>query len=192
VWATTESIWAFWLSRASQTRFADGVRFGMAGSMYQPQIAYRLLCCRTIGIRGARMLEWLRRLALVVALVTLGFPSARAERSPPQVDREEFRRLWILAAERMPPPTPLVMEASLLIRKHDQIWIDHEYVIDAEGNPSDYRFHSIEPPEVDPRPFEALVMVFRYRPVEGVEPTPVRFRGREHFHWPRPARPGED
>ena len=45
---------------------------------------------------------------------------------------------------------------------------------------------------IDPRPFEALVMVFRYRPVDGVAPTPVRYRGREHFHWPRPARPGED
>lgn len=138
------------------------------------------------------MLALACRVALALGLLVLGGASARGVEDVPEVDREEFRRLWILAAERMPPPTPLTMEASLLIRKHDQIWIDHEYVIDAEGHPSDYRFHSIEPPEVDPRPFEALVMVFRYRPVDGVAPTPVRYRGREHFHWPRPARPGED
>lgn len=138
------------------------------------------------------MFELIRRVAFALGLLALGGVSARDDEDVPEVDREEFRRLWIIAAERMPPPTPLTMEASLLIRKHDQIWIDHEYVVDAEGNPSDYRFHSIEPPEVDPRPFEALVMVFRYRPVDGVAPTPVRYRGREHFHWPRPARPGED
>lgn len=132
------------------------------------------------------------RAALLAVLGVLLVRVVGASEPLRQVDREEFRRLWILAAERMPPPTPLTMEASLLIRKHDQIWIDHEYVIDADGIPSDYRFHSIEPPEVDPRPFEALVMVFRYRPVDGVAPTPVRYRGREHFHWPRPARPGED
>lgn len=132
------------------------------------------------------------RLVLLLVLASLGVSPAIGANTLPVVDRKEFRRLWILAAERMPPPTPLTMEASLLIRKHDQIWIDHEYVVDAEGKPSDYRFHSIEPPEVDPRPFEALVIVFRYRPVDGVAPTPVRFRGREHFHWPRPARPGED
>lgn len=138
------------------------------------------------------MLESLRRLAPVVALLALGFSSARAEPDLPHVDREEFRRLWVPAAERMPPATPLAMEASLLIREHDQIWVDHEFVVDAEGKPSGYRFHGIEPSEVDPRPFEALVMAFRYRPVDGVAPTPVHFRGRDHFHWPRPARPGRD
>ena len=108
------------------------------------------------------------------------------------VNREEFRLLWVHAAERMPPPTPLTTEASLLIQKHDQVWVDHEYVVDAQGDPSDYKFYGIEPPEVDPRPFQALVMTFRYRPVDGVAPTPVRYRGREHFYWPRPAQPGEE
>ncbi|MFY8135275.1 MAG: hypothetical protein ACOVKS_09755 [Aquimonas sp.] len=109
-----------------------------------------------------------------------------------EVAEHEFRQLWIAASERMPPPTPLAMEAGQLIRKHGQIWIDHEFVVDAEGHPSAYKLHSIEPPEVDPRPFEAFVMLVRYRPVEGAAPTPVRLRKREHFHWPKPAAPGEE
>lgn len=134
------------------------------------------------------MSRFLLFVLLVCAPVGTGFASDQIK----TVDREEFRRLWIHAAERMPPPTPLTMEASLLIRKYDQVWVDHEYVVDANGDPSDYKFYGIEPAEVDPRPFQALVMTFRYRPADGAEATPVRYRGREHFYWPRPAAPGED
>lgn len=132
------------------------------------------------------------RAALLAVLGVLLVRVVGASEPLRQVDEEEFRRLWISAAERMPPPTPFALEASQLIRKHGEIWIDHEFVVDAQGNPAAYKVHSIEPAEVDPRPFEAFVMLFRYRPVEGVPPTPVLFRGREHFHWPRPGRPGED
>lgn len=129
----------------------------------------------------------MRRVLLFAIAATLFHDLGFARDQVKEVGQEEFRQLWISSADRMPPPTPLAMEAGQLIRKHGQIWIDHEFIVDAEGNPSAYKLHSIEPAEVDPRPFEAFIMLVRYRPVEGAAPTPVRFRGREHFHWPKPA-----
>lgn len=111
----------------------------------------------------------------------------------PIVDRAEFDRLWRVAPERMAPTAPpLVIESGALIRKHGEIVIEHEFVVDEEGTPSRYKLHSIKPPDVDPRPFMALKLFWRYRPVDGVPATPVLFRGETRFHMPSPATKGDE
>lgn len=109
------------------------------------------------------------------------------------VDQQEFHRLWRVAPERMGSTAPpLVVQSGLLIREHGDIWVDHAYSVDADGVPHDYVFYGIEPAGVDPAPFRARVMFFRYHPVQGVPATPVRLHQRERFYMPRPALPGED
>ena len=128
---------------------------------------------------------------LLIAL-TVAWP-LRAEPPLREVGRQDFNQLWILAPERMDAMAPpLVRETSHLIRKYGEIHVEHEFIVDAEGRPSGYRFIGIEPPGVDPLPFQAMAMFLRYRPVAGVAATPVRFRDRDLFHWPRPAGPGEE
>ena len=128
--------------------------------------------------------------AIVIGLV---LASAGMAESPRIVDQDEFKRLWRVASERMPATIPpLAREVGPLIRKHGQIWVDREFVVDAEGNPSGYKLHGIEPADLDPRPFMALEMFLRYRPMDGVPATPVHVRGRGSFHMPRAPMEGED
>ncbi|SDD58878.1 hypothetical protein [Aquimonas voraii] len=132
------------------------------------------------------------RLSLTLILALLVAPPLSAAELP-TVDRTEFDRLWRVATERMAPTAPpLAIETAQLIRKHGEIVIEHEFVIDGEGTPSGYKLLSIEPPDVDPRPFMAMAMFWRYRPVEGVPPTPVLFRDTERFRMPKPAAEGEE
>ena len=139
------------------------------------------------------MLALARRVALALGFLALGGASARGVEDVPEVDREEFRRLWQIAPERMgSTASPLVMQASYLIRQHGEIWVDHEFTVGTDGVPSDYVFFGIEPPGVDPSPFRAQAMFFRYKPVEGQPPKGVRVRQRQHYYMPRPALPGED
>jgi len=84
------------------------------------------------------------------------------------------------------------MEVTALVRKHGQIWVDREIAVDAEGNPSGYKLHSIEPVGLDPRPFMAYDLFLRYRPMDGVAATPVLLRSRESSHMPRAPKASED
>jgi hypothetical protein len=100
------------------------------------------------------------------------------------VDDEGLARYWELAPERMGTTMPpLATEVPRERVKHGgEIWFAYEVTINAQGDPEDFRFVSIEPPEADPRPFQALVMFLRYRPAEGVKPTRVRVVTRTR-HW---------
>lgn len=132
------------------------------------------------------------RLSLTLILALLVWPPSRAAELP-TVDRSEFDRLWRVASERMAPTAPpLAIETAQLIRKHGEIVIEHEFVVDREGTPSAYKLHSIEPADVDPRPFMAMAMFWRYRPVDGVTATPVLFRDKERFRMPSPAAVGDE
>lgn len=100
------------------------------------------------------------------------------------VDEEGLARYWEIAPERMGATMPpLAAEVPRESDKHGgEIWFEYEVTINAQGNPEDFRFVSIEPPEADPRPFQAFVMFHRYRPVQGVEPTRVRGVTKSR-HW---------
>lgn len=100
------------------------------------------------------------------------------------VDDQGLARYWEIAPERMGATMPpLATEVPRERVKHGgEIWFAYEVTINAQGDPEDFRFVSIEPPEADPRPFQALVMFHRYRPAEGVEPTRVRVVTRAR-HW---------
>lgn len=100
------------------------------------------------------------------------------------VDEEGLARYWEIAPERMGATMPpLAAEVPRESDKHGgEIWFEYEVTINAQGNPEDFRFVSIEPPEADPRPFQAFVMFHRYRPVQGVEPTRVRVVTKRR-HW---------
>jgi len=131
-------------------------------------------------------------LSFLLAAMAAALP-LRAEPPLREVGRQDFNQLWTIAPERMSATAPpLVQQTSHLIRTHGEIHVEHEFIVDAEGRPSGYRFIGIEPPGVDPLPFQAMAMFLRYRPVAGVAATPVRFRDRDLFHWPRPAGPGEE
>ncbi len=121
-----------------------------------------------------------------VMLIGLAISSAGSAEDLKIVDQGQFDRLWQVASERMSPVMPpLAMETTPLISEHGKIWVDREFAVDAKGKPSDYKLHSIEPAGVDPRPFIAMEMFLRYRPIDGVAATPVRVRGRQIFHTPR-------
>jgi len=100
------------------------------------------------------------------------------------VDGEGLYRYWEIAPERMAATMPpLAAEVPRESDKHGgEIWFEYEVTINAQGDPEDFRFVSIEPPEADPRPFQAFVMFHRYRPAQGVEPTRVRVVTKSR-HW---------
>lgn len=100
------------------------------------------------------------------------------------VDGKGLARYWEIATERMGATMPpLAAEVPRESDKHGgEIWFAYEVTINAQGDPEDFRFVSIEPPEADPRPFQAFVMFHRYRPVQGVEPTRVRVVTKSR-HW---------
>lgn len=100
------------------------------------------------------------------------------------VDDEGLDRYWDIAPERMGATMPpLATEVPRESDKHGgEVWFAYELTINAQGDPEDFRFVSIEPPEADPRPFQALVMFLRYRPAEGVKPTRVRVVTKTR-HW---------
>lgn len=122
-----------------------------------------------------------RFVALICLLMTSALVSANAEIS---VNGDGLARYWEIAPERMGATMPpLAAEVPRERIKHGgEILFAYEVTINAQGDPEDFRFVSIEPPEADPRPFQALVMFLRYRPAQGVEPTRVRVVAKTR-HW---------
>lgn len=125
-----------------------------------------------------------RLVSLLWLLVISALVSADAEIV---VDDEGLARYWEIAPERMGATMPpLAAEVPRERIKHGgEILFAYEVTINAQGDPEDFRFVSIEPPEADPRPFQALMMFHRYRPVQGVEPTRVRVVTKDRFWKPQ-------
>ena len=125
------------------------------------------------------------RFVLMLGLSVLS-PLVSAE-SDIVVDSEGLERYWEIAPERMGATMPpLATEVPRERVKHGgEIWFAYEVTINAQGDPEDFRFVSIEPPEADPRPFQAFMMFHRYRPAQGMEPTRVRVVTRDRFWKPQ-------
>lgn len=103
------------------------------------------------------------------------------------VDEEGLARYWEIAPERMGATMPpLAAEVPKeRTKRGGEIWFAYEVTINAQGDPEDFRFVSIEPPEANPRPFQAFVMFHRYKPAQGVEPTRVRVVTKDRFWSPQ-------
>ena len=103
------------------------------------------------------------------------------------VNEEGLVRYWEIAPERMGATMPPL--AAAVPHEQDkhggEVWLEYELKINARGEPEAFRFISIEPAEADPRPFQALLMFFRYRPALGVEPVPVKVVSKGRFWTPR-------
>lgn len=128
--------------------------------------------------------------AWVFALLIGGFgisESGATEKPPLQVSAKQLNLYWRIAQEDMAPVMPPLVRATFgSIQKHGRIVLDYEVTINEKGVPVDFKFKSIQPTDVDPKPFIASVMFPRYRPTpQNGGRRPVRVHGPLPFFKPK-------
>jgi hypothetical protein len=132
--------------------------------------------------------RWIRAWLLAVSLLAVGMaPGFAAGKTPVDVTQDSLKRYWVVSQEDMSPVMPpLVGSTFAVIASHGRIVMDYEVTINAKGVPTDFRLKSITPKDVDPKPFIAMVMFYRYRPTpENIARVPVRLHGPLPFFMPR-------
>lgn len=128
--------------------------------------------------------RWISALLLQAALASTGLA---ADKVPLKVSYMESRQYWMSSqADMAPIMPPLVRSTDGLVNKHGRIELDYEVTINAKGVPVDFKFKSIKPAGVDPKPFIATVMFYRYRPTpQNTGRRPVRVHGPLPFFIPK-------
>lgn len=69
------------------------------------------------------------------------------------------------------------------MRKHGTVYVTMDFTINVDGSVSDVVVSKIEPAEVDPKPFAAIQSSFKYDPVDGTTPVPVRVHVSRRPNW---------
>lgn len=117
----------------------------------------------------------------------LSHAAIAGDKAPTYVTEKELKRHWVVAEDLMPRTLPpMVRSAFGLVDKYGRITLDYEVTINEKGVPVDFKFKSITPSDIDPKPFIASVMWMRYKPAAN-NPTrqPVRLHGPLPFFTPK-------
>lgn len=131
------------------------------------------------------------RLAMTALSMVLSATPLAAQDALIRVDVRDLHRYWEVDVQatpaRMPPITRSIQPT---LQKHGRVIFDYEYTINARGVPEDFQFKSIQPEGIDPKPFIASTMFFRYAPgPENPEGRPVRVHGPSTQYIPKQAQP---
>lgn len=128
-----------------------------------------------------------RMQAFGILLMLLTHVSVAGSKAPINVTHQELDRYWVVAQDLMPPAMPPLVQSSFaLVQKHGRIVLDYEVTINEKGVPVDFKFKSITPANLDPKPFIASVMWIRYRPAaQNSAHQAVRLRGPLPFFTPK-------
>jgi hypothetical protein len=126
-----------------------------------------------------------RTLPLLASFLCAGVCSAEDSVPLPVAD-SECGQYWQIAQDLMPPAMPpIVAAAGEIVKQRSRVILDYEVTINENGVPVDFQFKSIEPADVDPRPFTASIMFYRYRPAPGnAQRQPIRLHGPRVFFMP--------
>ncbi len=130
---------------------------------------------------------WFCALLVPILTFTNVCIAADADNKPIKVSRTELDQYWVPSQEDMSPTMPpLVRSAFGLIQQHGRIVLDYEVTINEKGVPVDFKFKSITPANVDPKPFIASVMFYRYKPaLQNSERKPVRLHDQKPHFMPK-------
>ena len=131
-----------------------------------------------------RIIAWLCILLLQALLASA---CVAADQMPRDVSQKEVKQYWRPAQEDIAPKMPPLVRAVFeLVDKHGRVVLDYEVTINEKGVPVDFKFKSITPAHVDPKPFIASVMFYRYRPTpQNSARRPVRVHGPKPYFIPK-------
>lgn len=128
-----------------------------------------------------------RRLASFALLIFAILPCMARGAALIEVNYKTLNKYWIPSSTDMSATMPpLVQSAFSIMHKNERITLDYEVTINSKGIPVDFKFKSITPSDVDPKPFIAMVMFYRYRPaVQNTSRSAVRVHGPMPFFTPQ-------
>lgn len=146
-----------------------------------------LFCC----LRGLIMKA---RFAIAALSMVFFASSLAAQDAPIRVDAKELHRYWEVDVAATPAQMPPITRSIRgVLQQHGRVSLDYEYTINAQGAPGDFEFKSIQPEGIDPKPFIAQTLFFRYKPgPDNPEGRPVQVHGPSTHYIPKaiPPEPG--
>lgn len=131
------------------------------------------------------------RLAIATLSLLLSAPAVCAQDAPLRVAAKALNSYWLVDVAATPAQMPPITRSiHPTLQQHGRVTLDFEYTINAQGVPVDFQFKSIQPEGIDPKPFIAQTMFFRYKPgPDNPEGRPVRVYGPVPHYIPERIQP---
>ena len=126
-------------------------------------------------LRGLKILLFL---SLVVA--------SKIQAAPLAISEKATEHFWIRQSQSLtlsPAYQRMAAASQAAIKKYGHIYVTMDYTIELSGKVSNVVVLKIEPAEVDPKPFAALMTLAKFAVAPNAKPTIVRVHVQRQPHW---------